>query len=416
MRAFVEGYGCSLNKADTEQVRGFLSANGSKVVDEPEEADFIIINTCAVKQPTETRMLNRIRKLHAIAEKSGGTLVVFGCLPGVNSKAIAAVSPEIAQIGPSLKKLSEFLGLPEQEFCPSTPQARENNLISIIPIARGCLGSCAYCCVRNARGSLKSYSVGELNKKFANAVMETKEIWLTAQDCGCYGADIGANLPGLLKKLLGNKGDFRVRVGMINPQHLLSFLPEYLELFSDERLYRFFHLPLQSGSNAVLRAMNRKYSRENFLFLVEKIRGKFPDAAIATDIIVGFPGETEKQFKETLAALRKAKPDIVNVSRFGPRPGTAAAGMEGRLHGGELKGRSRAAAALCRRIALRRNMLLVGSAQKIFVDEKGPRGNFVGTTNSYKHVAIKHDLLGRFAVVRVKKAFSTHFEGELLSK
>ena len=154
MRVFVEGYGCSLNKADTEQIRGFLSANGITLAASPEEADCIIINTCAVKQPTETRMLNRIRKLHAIAEKQKSRLVVFGCLPAVNGKAIAAVSPEIAQIGPSLKKLSEFLGLPEQEFCPSAPQARENNLISIIPIARGCLGSCAYCCVRNARGSL----------------------------------------------------------------------------------------------------------------------------------------------------------------------------------------------------------------------------------------------------------------------
>ena len=416
MRVFVEGYGCSLNKADTEQIRGFLAANGIKTADKPENADFIIINTCAVKRPTETRMLNRIRKMHAIAEKSRGTLIVFGCLPAVNGKAIAAVSPEIAQIGPSLKKLSEFLGLPEQEFCPSAPQARENNLISIIPIARGCLGSCAYCCVRNARGSLKSYPVAELDEKFKKAVSETKEIWLTAQDCGCYGADIGTSLPALLRSLLRNKGDFRVRVGMINPQHLLSFLPEYLELFSDSRLYRFFHLPLQSGSNAVLRAMNRKYSKENFLFLAEKIRGKFPDAAIATDIIVGFPGETEKQFKETLAALRKAKPDIVNISRFGPRPGTAAAVMKCQLHGGELKRRSRIAAALCRRIALQRNLLLVGSVQKIFVDEKGPRGNFVGTTNSYKHVVIKEDFLGKFAAVRVKKAFSTHFEGELPSK
>ncbi|MCX6799141.1 MAG: tRNA (N(6)-L-threonylcarbamoyladenosine(37)-C(2))-methylthiotransferase [Candidatus Diapherotrites archaeon] len=416
MRVFVEGYGCSLNKADTEQIRGFLAANGIRISKTPEKSDAIIINTCAVKKPTETRMLNRIRKLHALAQKKGIALVVFGCLPAINSAAIAQVSREIVQIPPSLEKLAEFLGLPREEFSPCLPQQKENRFVSIIPIARGCLGRCAFCCVRQARGDLKSYSIKEIDARFKQAIKETPEVWLTGQDCGCYGADIGASIVELLRELLSNKGDFRVRVGMINPQRMLKFLDEYLPLFEDERLYRFFHIPLQSGSNAVLKAMNRNYTKEDFLFLVKQIRKKLPDATIATDVIAGFPGETEAQFGETASVLRAVQPDVVNVSKFGARPGTVAAKMPCQVGGREVKRRSKALAVLCRQLSLERNKRLVGTAQRILVAEKGKKGGFVGRSLSYKHVVVQKNLLGKFAGVKIKRAFATHLFGSPLKE
>ncbi len=408
MRVFVEGYGCSLNKADTEQIRGFLSANSAELTAFPAKADCMIINTCAVKQQTEAKMLRRIRQLNAIAVQQGSKLVVAGCLPLIHQAAVKEISPAIIQVGPRLSELSACLNLPDVEFSPLLPQIRENTLVSIIPVARGCLGSCSYCCVKNARGNLRSYSVNELHKKFKKAIGETPEVWLTAQDCGCYGKDIGTSLHLLLKELLANSGRFRIRVGMINPGHLKEFPPAYLHLFDDERLYRFFHVPVQSGSNDVLRAMNRNYRKEDFLRIVEKIRMRFADAVIATDVIVGFPGETEQQFKETIAVLKKAEPDVVNISRFGARPGTAAADMPRQLHGRELKRKSRQLSRLCCEISLQRNKRLVGKEACILVTEKGKKGNFVGRAANYKPVVIRQNALGKFIRVKIRKAFPTY--------
>jgi len=416
MHAFVAGYGCSLNKSDTEQIKGFLAANGFQLAGNPNKADLIIINTCAVKEQTETKMLKAIKELNSIAERNGSKLIVTGCLPAICPTAVKAISAKIIQIGPSLSQLASVLNLPEKEFSPLLEEIKENPLISIIPIARGCIGNCAYCCVKNARGNLHSYSIKELNEKFKKAINETKEIWLTAQDCGCYGFEQKTNLPALLKAVLQNKGDFRIRVGMINPAHLHSFLNQYLALFSDERLYRFFHIPLQSGSNAVLLSMLRPYKKEDFLSIVKKIRQRFPDATIATDVIAGFPGETERQFRETVSILRKTKPDIVNISRFGARPNTAAALMPGQLHGRELKRRSRILTTLCKKIALCRNKCFAGKKMRILVTEKGSKGCFIGRALNYKPVAIKENRLGEFANVRVKKAFPTYLYAGMPSK
>lgn len=414
MHAFVRGFGCSLNKSDTEQIKGFLGQNKIQLVNRPEKADCIIINTCAVKEQTETKMLKAIKELNSIAERNGAKLIVAGCLPAINPNAVKAISPAIIQIGPSLYKLASILNLPEKEFSPAIEEIKENPFISIIPIARGCIGNCSYCCVKNARGDLRSYSIDELNAKFKKAIKGTKEIWLTAQDCGCYGFDKKTNLPALLKAVLQNKGDFRIRIGMINPAHLPSFLNQYLALFSDKRLYRFFHIPLQSGSNAVLHSMLRPYKKEDFLSIVKKIRRRFPDATIATDVIAGFPGETEQQFQETVSVLRKTKPDIVNISRFGARPNTAAALMQGRLHGRELKRRSRILTALCKKIALHQNKRFVGKKMRVLVTEKGSKGSFVGRAQNYKPVAIKENFLGKFVNVRINKAFPTYLSGTAL--
>jgi MiaB-like tRNA modifying enzyme len=409
MDAFVEGSGCSLNKSDTGQIRGFLLQNGFGLAEKPEKASLIILNACSVKEQTESKMLRRIAQLNAIAEKHGAVLVVFGCLAKTSPEAVSRISKKIVLFGPDLGQLASFLKLPPVSFSPEISEQRESSLVSIIPIARGCLGNCAYCSVKNARGLLKSYSIDMLEKKFTTCLKDSREIWLTAQDCGCYGFDLGTSLGALVKRLLECSGDnFRVRIGMMNPGHLQKFLPEYLDLFRDKRLYRFFHLPVQSGSDEVLRAMNRPYTRNDFLHIVKKIRSKFPDAGISLDLIAGFPGETNEQFLETVSLVKAVEPDVVNISRFGARPDTLAAKMPGQLHGRVKKERSRVLSRLCREIALERNKRFVGKEQEIFVDEKGAKGGFVGRNQNYKPIVLKRTALGSFAKVKVEKAFPTY--------
>ena len=408
MNVFVEGAGCSLNQSDTEQLRGFLLSNGFSLVEKPERAVLLILTTCAVKEQTESKMLKRIKQLNAIAEKRGLPLVVSGCLPKINKEAVSKISKKIVQVGPSLSELASFLELPLQEFSPNLQEQKSNPAISIMGICRGCLGDCSYCTVKNARGRLRSYSIKELNKKFRQAIKQSKEVWLTAQDCGCYGLDLGGSLPGLLRELLKNKGNFRVRVGMINPGHLKQFLQSYLRLFEDERLYRFFHLPVQSGSDEILSRMNRKYGRRDFLEMAKAIRSRFPNAVIATDVIAGFPGETEAQFGETISLLKQAEPDVVNISRFGSRPNTLAARMPEQLHGRIKKNRSRILTKLCKEIALRRNKRFLGEKQTILVDEEGSKGGFVGRNQGYKPVVVKKGRLGAIVEVEIERAFPNY--------
>jgi len=412
MKAFVEGSGCSLNQSETEQIRGFLLRNGFSLVQEPKEAGLLVLNACAVKEQTESKMLRRIRQLNAIARERDSILVVFGCLPKINREAVEQISGSIVQFGPRLSELASFLGLPVQDFSPSLEEKKTSPVVSIVPIALGCLGDCSYCCVRNARGNLKSYSPGSLSQKFKRVLGDSKEIWLTAQDCGCYGFDIGTNLPSLLRELLSVEGDFRVRVGMSNPGHVLRFLPEYLDAFSDARVYKFFHLPVQSGSNSVLKAMKRGYTREDFLGLVGAVRDKFPDAVVATDLIVGFPGETRGDFEQTLGLVSEAEPDIVNISRFGARPNTLASSLPGQLHGRVKKERSRALTELCSRVSLARNRRFVGTRQRVLLNEAGSSGGFVGRASNYKPVVVNSGALGEFLDVGVVGAFSTYLLGE----
>ncbi|MEW6294785.1 MAG: tRNA (N(6)-L-threonylcarbamoyladenosine(37)-C(2))-methylthiotransferase [Candidatus Diapherotrites archaeon] len=409
---YLESYGCSLNKADSQAIKALLKEEGFTEA-RPEKAGIIIINACAVKEHTENRMIKRIRELMQAKERNA-RLIVFGCLAKINPERVKAISGKIILIEPSLKKLSDFLKIKRKEFSPLLAQCRENKIISIIPIARGCLSACAYCAVKKARGPLKSYPVKEIKKAFEREVKESMEIWITAQDCGCYGFDLGTSLPALIKELLKTKGNYRVRVGMINPQHLKKFFPSYIKLFKDERLYRFFHIPVQSGSNRILKLMNRNYNAEEFIELVKRIRGKFPRATIATDVIAGFPSETEKEFNETLQLIKKLKPDIVNISRFGIRPDTQAEKMEGQIHGRIKKERSRILSLLCRKIALEQNKKFIGRIEECLVSEKGAKKGFIARTSSYKPVVIQDNLLGEFVKLKITEAKPTYLVGTVL--
>ncbi|MBN2127191.1 MAG: tRNA (N(6)-L-threonylcarbamoyladenosine(37)-C(2))-methylthiotransferase [Candidatus Diapherotrites archaeon] len=412
MLFFLESYGCAMSRNESEMVRGYLEEKGFNETADLIKADFVLINACGVKEITENRMIKRINELFKNKNKNS-KLIVFGCLAKINPERIKKISEEILLAGPDLIELSNLLKINGKNFFPLIPVKRFNNFISIISIAEGCLGKCSYCATVNARGKLKSHSVKEIKNAFERELKTAKEIWLTAQDTGAYGFDLKTNLAELIKELLKVKGDYRIRVGMMNPLHLKKFIDSYIELFSDERLFKFVHLPVQSGSNKILKEMKRGYSSNLFLSLVKKLRKKIPEITVSTDVIVGFPGESEKDFNETVEVLEKSEPGIVNISRYGLRPETAAALMKNQVEGRIKKKRSRILADLCPKYSLKENKKLVGKTVKILVSEKGSRGNFVGRTSNYRPFVVKKDLRGKFVEVKITSAKNSFVSGEI---
>lgn len=408
----MEGYGCSLNLGSTEKIQSLLKKK-FELVNSPKKADFIIINTCAVKAPTERHMIKRIKKLGKIAESMGSKLIVCGCLPLISPQKIQNASSTAVLLGVELGEIGEFFSIrtPKNEL--QIKNFRENPVIAIIPIASGCLGECAYCCVKQARGNLKSHSIPKIKRAFKQALESAKEFWLTSNDNACYGFDQNTDLAELLNELLEVKGEYRVRLGMMNPAHLSEFFPRLLQAMDDSRVYKFLHLPVQSGSNKILNSMNRNYSIKGFKALVSMAREKFPDLTLSTDIIAGFPSETEKDFKKSTELIKGSQPDIVNLSRFGLRPNTKAQKMKGKIHGKITKERTRKLTKLVKKISLKKNKRFEGKIQKILVSEKGSKGGFIGRNKSYKPVIVKSASLGEFLNVKIKKAKQTYLVGEV---
>ncbi|MEM1564784.1 MAG: tRNA (N(6)-L-threonylcarbamoyladenosine(37)-C(2))-methylthiotransferase [Candidatus Bathyarchaeia archaeon] len=426
-RVFLKSFGCSTNLADGEVMAGCLAEAGYILVDSLADADVIVYNTCAVKGPTENRMIELLKRV-----PKSKKLVVVGCLPLINFERLQRETAFNGVAGPALgEKIVDIvrtvlmgekvLALEDAERAkPSLklPRVRINPVVGIIPISYGCLGSCAYCCVLFARGRLRSYTVDEITERVKlDLAGGVREFWLTSQDTACYGLDIGTSLPELLRAVCSVDGDFKVRVGMMTPNMALRILDKLIEAYRDEKIFKFLHIPVQSGDNEVLMRMRRFYTVEDFKQIVNAFREAFPEVTIATDVICGFPGETHDAFEKTLRLLEEVKPDIVNVSKFFARPRTLAAKMDGTVPFSEIKERSSMLSGLALKIALEKNMRWIGWDGEVLIDERGTVPNsWVGRNFAYKPVVVKNaaNLLGTVVRVKVSKAFPTHLEGEIL--
>ncbi|MCX8158335.1 MAG: tRNA (N(6)-L-threonylcarbamoyladenosine(37)-C(2))-methylthiotransferase [Candidatus Diapherotrites archaeon] len=410
LKFYIEGYGCSLAKSETEQIIEFLKQRNFLIVNNPKEADYIIINCCGVKETTEKRMLSRIEYLNENKKKLA-KIISFGCLSIINPDKIKEIDKDIITVGTKLEELCEVLEIEEERFSPALAARVKSDYIGIIPIATGCLKNCSYCAVKQARGNLRSYEKKEIIESIKAQIKTKKEFWLTAQDCGCYGLDIDTNIYELLKEITKIDEKFRVRIGMINPSYAKVFIDKILPLFESGKLYRFLHLPVQSGSNKILDYMNRGYTREDFLEISKKIRDCYQDFTIATDIIVGFPGEDEKEFRETLDLLYEVKPNIVNISRFGPRPKTKAKRMK-QIDSKIKKERSRIVSAISKKISLEENEKMLGKIDEAYFSEIGKNNKYVGRVSNYRAVITKENFLGKFAKIKINKYRETYLEGE----
>jgi threonylcarbamoyladenosine tRNA methylthiotransferase CDKAL1 len=425
MRVFVKTYGCSANLADTEVLAGCLAKAGCKLSDSTSAADVVIYNTCAVKGPTENRVIEALKRA-----PRGKKVIVAGCLPIINFERLRREVRFDGAVGPAageeiidvVRRVMEGEKVVDLETTltakPSLnlPQLRSNPVISVVPVSYGCLGSCAYCCVVFARGQLRSYTIKEVTERVRKDLAAgAKEFWVTSQDTACYGRDIATNLAALLKALGDLEGDFRVRVGMMTPNFVTDILDELIEAFRNEKVFKFVHLPMQSGDDRVLKRMRRFYTVQDFKEVVDAFREAFPEVTLATDIICGFPGETREAFESTLKLIGEVKPDIVNVSKFFARPRTAAAEMHDRfVESEEIKRRSTEAAKLVKRISLERNQCWIGWTGEVLIDEKGKvPGSWIGRNFAYKPIVVKSSakLLGKTLQVKIEKAFSTYLAG-----
>ncbi|MCL2101491.1 MAG: tRNA (N(6)-L-threonylcarbamoyladenosine(37)-C(2))-methylthiotransferase [Fibromonadales bacterium] len=408
--------GCSANLSESEQIAGLLAKNNFDVafgaVSNPHA---IILNLCTVKG--DSSALKAVRTAKENHPKI--PMLVTGCttpeliasLQKIDKTISVASTHAVERIPAIIKKIiagETVLDL-QKEHSPKLgiPKIRKNPIVGIISIAEGCMDACSFCSTRMVKGKLKSYDILQIVEE-AKILIEDgcKEIWLTAQDASCYGFDAGTDLAELVQKILSKiKGDYRIRMGMGNPRHTLSYAEKLIEVYKDERVFKFLHLPVQSGSDKVLQAMKRKHTVEDYKKLAELFYSQFSDFAISTDIIVGFPGETEEDFQESLDLIRWSKPTGCNRTRFVPRKGTLAAKMPNQIPSDEKHRRSAELTKVFTETVLQSNLKYIGTEQSILIDEAGKRGSWIGRANNYKSVAVHGDYsIGDRVSVKIKSA------------
>ncbi|KAM6453857.1 threonylcarbamoyladenosine tRNA methylthiotransferase isoform 2-T2 [Liasis olivaceus] len=341
-KIWIRTWGCSHNSSDGEYMAGQLAAYGYSITENAAEADLWLLNSCTVKSPAEDHFRNSIKK----AQEGKKKVVLAGCVPqaqprqdylqGLSIIGVQQIDRVVEVVEETIKGHSvRLLGQKKDNGKRlggarlDLPKIRKNPLIEIISINTGCLNACTYCKTKHARGELASYSIEELVNRGKQSLQEgVCEIWLTSEDTGAYGRDIGTDLPTLLWKLVEVIPEgAMLRLGMTNPPYILEHLEEMAKILNHPRVYAFLHVPVQSASDSVLMDMKREYCVADFKRVVDFLKTKVPGITIATDVICGFPGETDEDFQETMKLVAEYRFPSLFINQFYPRPGTPAAKM-----------------------------------------------------------------------------------------
>lgn len=394
-RVWIESYGCSYNERDGEILAAVLEGQGCSLVSRPEDADLVVINTCTVTAATERAMMRRIR------ENLGREIILTGCLPIARQEMVRLAGGPGVIFPRDIHRAFDSLESP-----PHSPSGT-------VQVAEGCNGNCSYCITRIARGRVKSVPLEQVIRQVRSAVAGgIAEIRLTGQDVAAYGHDTGGSLKHLLTSVVVEPGDFMVRVGMMNPASVIPVLHDLPVAWDHPKVFRFIHLPAQSGSARVLEGMNRGHSPDDVKCIVREFRDRMPDLFLMTDIICGFPGETDDDFSATCELVRHLRPDKVNITRFSKRPGTPAAQLSD-FPDRTKKDRSRALQRLAEEIYHEKNADIIGSVVPVIVTEVVREGSVTCRTPSYRGVVVR----GRFPVgtrlnVRVLQDRTYFFTGE----
>jgi len=417
MKVYLEVYGCTANKSDASLILGILKENSYEIVEKINDADLIVLLTCTVIDTTEQRMLSRLR----VFRKTGKKVIVAGCMASIQTDLIRSILPDAKLLSPQYSH--HILDVIEDKDPSFTDKNKTlfskyyENTIAPISIAEGCMFTCSYCITSLARGKLKSYPMDEIIQDVCCAIKQgCKEIQLTAQDTSSYGLDCGRNLGELLMNFNKIKGEYRVRVGMMNPYTVLKNIDSIITGFENLKIYKFLHIPVQSGDNEILKKMNRKYTVDEFLEIIKIFRKNYPNITISTDVIVGFPTETDEQFQHTIDLLNRFKPDITNITRYSARPQTKAKTMKGRIKTEVTKKRSKILTELCSTISQENNLRHVGKKYNALITEKGKNNTFVGRTENYKPIVLKQKAdIGNFIPVGVTDAATTYLVGSIIN-
>ncbi|KAL4183326.1 hypothetical protein AMTRI_Chr11g97630 [Amborella trichopoda] len=399
--------GMKLKKLQSRKMEDIPSLNipGTQV------KTLICIFLCTVKSPSQSAMETLILK----SKSARKPLVVAGCVPqgskdlkeleGVSIIGVQQIDRVVEVVEETLKghevRLLKRSTLPALDL----PKVRKNRFVEILPINVGCLGACTYCKTKHARGHLGSYTVESLVNRVRQVISGgVKEIWLSSEDTGAYGRDIGVNLPILLNAIVAELPPDRstiLRIGMTNPPFILEHLNEIAKVLCHPCVYSFLHVPVQSGSDFVLKAMNREYTVGEFKVVVDTLNQLVPGMQIATDIICGFPGETDEDFAETIKLIQEYRFPHVHISQFYPRPGTPAARMK-KVPSRTVKNRSRELTSVFESFTPYHGM--EGRIEKIWITETATDGIYlVGHTKGYIQVLVvaPKSMLGTSTYVKI---------------
>ena len=420
-KIFVEAYGCSASFADSEMISGLILNGGHTLVDNSSESDLNIVVTCSVKDATANKMIHRIKSLKS------KPLVVAGCFPKAEKSTVEKFAENASLLGPNslgmtLQVIDSTLNGRKQISLEDSdlskvglPKVRLNPVVGIVEIASGCMSECTFCQTKLSKGDLSSYRLGDIVRQVKTEIKEgCKEIWLTSTDNGCYGFDIGTDLPSLVNAVVEIPDDFMIRVGMMNPMYMPRIKEGLIESFDNDKVFKFLHIPVQSGSDKVLHDMKRGHTVGTFREIVKKAKERFGDFTISTDVIVGFPSETREDFQKTVNLLDETRPDVVNLSRYSARPGTDAAKWE-QIDVAEVKRRSKVIFEQISKISIENNKKWIGWTGKVLFDEKIDEG-IKGRNFAYKPVFVRNEVdIGQSHAVEITDVTVNSLLGKIAS-
>ncbi len=414
--------GCQMNKSDSERLASTLEKRGLKRTDNKYRSDLVVVNTCGVRQMSEDRIYGLIPGIKKANRKA--KIILTGCL--VNRKDVRRRLKKYVDVWLPITEMAN--GKLPNDYLKIIPSYK-SKFSAYVPIGNGCDNFCSYCVVPYARGREVYRPAKDILAEARGLIKRGyKEIILIAQNVNSYhnppaplskGGYRGLDFADLLKLVNDIKGDFWIRFITSHPKDMSDKLIKVIA--SSKKVCHHIHLPAQAGDDKVLRAMNRKYSVKHYVNLIKKIRRTMPDASITTDIIVGFPGETKKQFDNSAKLMKQVKFDLAYIVRYSPRPGTAAFKMADNVSQAEKKRREEKLMKILRKTALANNKKYIGKIVKVLVEGKNKRNELFGSTETAKAVKISNafgngNLVGKFVNVKISKAQDFGLAGEIINK
>ena len=423
-KAHVMTFGCQQNEADSEKARGILIDMGYVLSDNFEECDIILVNTCAIREHAEMKALSMLGNFRAVKRKNPELIVgVFGCMaaePGIAEKlkkdfhyVSFTFEPNMLHILPSLvlkslqeSKRSFVIGEDCGDIIEGAPVCRTGDFKAWVSIMYGCNNFCSYCIVPYVRGRERSRRSADVLKECSELVANgVKEITLLGQNVNSYSSDL--SFPELIEKIALIEGDFIIRFMTSHPKDVSDKLIEVMKNHTD-KIAPYFHLPLQSGSNSILKSMNRSYDSSRFISIAKKLKAEIPEIALSTDVIVGFPGEMEDDFEDTMNVLREVRFDMVYSFLYSPREGTKAAKMPCAVTAEVKNERMKRLLAEQDIISYESNLRYVGRTCRVLVESESKKANgtYTARTSSNKlvHFKSENNRIGQFAEVEIEKA------------
>ncbi len=429
---FVLTLGCQQNEADSERIRGMAEAMGYSAAEEPEQASLIVVNTCAIRRHAELKALSIVGRFKAIKTARPETVIgICGCMAAEAhmvehiKKNFHFVSftlepnrlfrlPELVAASLFESRRSFILGEDDGRIAEGLPIRRTRPHRAYVSIMYGCNNFCSYCIVPYVRGRERSReSAAVLAECRALIDGGVREITLLGQNVNSYRADM--SFAALISKIAEMEGDFIIRFMTSHPKDVSDELIAAMKKYKG-KIAPSFHLPLQAGSDPILKAMNRTYTTEHYLSIVKKLRAAVPEIVLTTDIIVAFPGETEEDFLETLRIIETVEYDMIFSFIFSPREGTKAAKMENAITEEEKNSRMSRLLSVQKEIAMKKNLPYVDRVERVLVDDEAREGegNFIGRTAGGKLVRFTdtENRIGRFVNVKITKATPFDLFGE----